>query len=96
MSVQILLHQALYDKIKVSIQLFWLGNVENYPKKIGVRGWRKIARDRDTWKLILNKAKVLHGLQNQWRRGDTIVLVLWLGSICRMMKLSEIWQVKKL
>jgi hypothetical protein len=25
-----------------------------------VRGWRKIARDRDAWKLILKEAKVLH------------------------------------
>jgi hypothetical protein len=29
--------------------------------KMGVRGCRKINRDRDAWKLILKEAKVLHG-----------------------------------
>jgi hypothetical protein len=38
-----------------------LGDVENDLNKMGVRGWRKIARDRDAWKLILKEAKVLHG-----------------------------------
>jgi hypothetical protein len=33
--------------------------------KMGVTWWRKIARDRDAWKLILNKDKVLHGLYSQ-------------------------------
>jgi hypothetical protein len=28
---------------------------------MGVRGWRKIARDRDDWKLILKEVRVLHG-----------------------------------
>jgi hypothetical protein len=28
---------------------------------MGVRGWRKIAKDRDAWKLILKEAKVLSG-----------------------------------
>jgi hypothetical protein len=38
--------------------------------KMGVRGWRKIARDRDAWKLILKEAKVLHGPCIQWTRGE--------------------------
>jgi hypothetical protein len=29
---------------------------------MSVRGWRKIAKDRDAWKLILKEARVLHGL----------------------------------
>ena len=45
----------------------WLNSVENDVKKIGVRGWRKIAKDRDAWKLILRKARVLHGPQSQWK-----------------------------
>jgi len=40
----------------------WLDDVENYLKKIGVRSWRKIARDRDVWELILKEARYLHGL----------------------------------
>jgi hypothetical protein len=40
----------------------WLENVENGLKKIGVRSWRKIAKDRDVWKLILKETRVLHGL----------------------------------
>ena len=40
----------------------WLDNVENDLKKTGVRSWRKMAKDRDVWKLILKEARVLHGL----------------------------------
>jgi len=38
-----------------------LDDVENNLKKVGVTGWRKRARDRDAWKLILKEAKVLPG-----------------------------------
>jgi hypothetical protein len=38
-----------------------LNDVENDLNKIGVRGCRKIARDRDIWKLILKEVRVLHG-----------------------------------
>jgi hypothetical protein len=33
----------------------WLESVENDLKKTGVRSRRKIARDRDAWKLILKR-----------------------------------------
>jgi hypothetical protein len=33
--------------------------VENDSEETGVRGWRKIAGDRDAWKLILKEAQVL-------------------------------------
>jgi hypothetical protein len=36
-------------------------DAENYVKKMGVRGWRKTARDTDVWKLTLKEARVLHG-----------------------------------
>ena len=39
----------------------WLNDIENDLKKIGVRGWRKIPRDRDAWELILKEAKGLRG-----------------------------------
>jgi hypothetical protein len=45
----------------------YLDDVENVLKEIGVRGWRKIARDSGAWKLILKEAKVLHGAKSQWR-----------------------------
>jgi hypothetical protein len=45
-----------------------LDDVENDAKKISVRGWRKMDRNRDAWKLILKEAKVLHGPRSQWRR----------------------------
>jgi hypothetical protein len=35
-------------------------------RKGGFKGWRKIARDRDSWKLILKEAKVMHGPYSQW------------------------------
>ena len=53
------------DKIR------WLKDVENDLKKIGVR--RKIASDRDTWKLILQEISVLPGPYSQSRE---IVLLL--------------------
>jgi len=36
-------------------------DVKNDLKKMGVRGWWKISRYRDAWKLILEDAKFLHG-----------------------------------
>jgi len=43
-------------------------DVENYVKKIGVRGWRKIVSDRFTWKFIVKEAKVLYRRYSQCRR----------------------------
>jgi hypothetical protein len=43
----------------------WLEGVENDVKKLGVRGWRKIVKDGDAWKLIQKDARFLRG---QWRR----------------------------
>jgi hypothetical protein len=37
-----------------------LDDVENDLKSVGVRDWRKVARDRDAWKLILKEAMVPH------------------------------------
>jgi len=34
-----------------------LGDIENDLKKMGVRGCRKIANDKDAWKLTLKEAK---------------------------------------
>jgi hypothetical protein len=39
----------------------WLDDAANYLKTMGVTGWRKIAKDRDAWKLILKEACILHG-----------------------------------
>jgi hypothetical protein len=35
-----------------------LDDTENDMKKMGVTGWRKTAKDRDSWKLILKETKV--------------------------------------
>jgi hypothetical protein len=43
----------------------WLDDIENYLKKGGVRGGRKIGRDRNNWKLILREARDLHGTYRQ-------------------------------
>jgi len=40
----------------------WLCDGENDLKKMGVRGWRKIAGNRDAWKLILKETRALYGL----------------------------------
>lgn len=39
----------------------WLDDAKNNVKKVGVTGWRKRARDRVAWKLVLKEAKVLLG-----------------------------------
>jgi hypothetical protein len=39
-----------------------LDEAENDLKIMGVRGWRKRAKGRDAWKLIMEEARVLHGL----------------------------------
>jgi len=38
----------------------WLDDVENDLKKMDVRGWRKIARNRDASKLTLKEARIVH------------------------------------
>jgi hypothetical protein len=43
----------------------WLDDVENYLKKMGVRGYRNIVGYRNAWKLIPKEATVLHGPHSQ-------------------------------
>ena len=38
----------------------WLEDVKNELKKMGARGWRKIPKDREAWKLMSKDARVLH------------------------------------
>jgi len=38
-----------------------LDDVETDLKEMDVRGWTKVTRDRDAWKLILKEAMVPHG-----------------------------------
>jgi len=44
-----------------------MNDFENELKKMRVRSWRKLARDRAAWKLVL-KVKALQGSWSQWRR----------------------------
>jgi hypothetical protein len=46
----------------------WFDDVETGLKKMGVRSWRKIAKDRDVWKLIMKEASAQHGPYSQYRR----------------------------
>jgi len=39
-----------------------LDDIENDLKEMDVRGWRKVARDRDAWKLILKETMALRVL----------------------------------
>jgi hypothetical protein len=34
-------------------------------KKKGFRGWRKMARDKEAWHVILREARVLRGLEEK-------------------------------
>ena len=40
----------------------WLDDAENDLKKMDVRSWREIVRNRDAWKLSLKEARMLHGI----------------------------------
>jgi hypothetical protein len=40
----------------------YLDDVEDDLKQLGVRGWRRKARDREKWEKILKEAKALQGL----------------------------------
>jgi hypothetical protein len=44
---------------------------ENDLKEMGIRGWRKTAKESDARKLFLKEAKVLRGLRSQCRRRST-------------------------
>ena len=48
----------------------WLDDGENEIKKMGFRGWRKMVRDLEAWKLMLQQARVLYEQRNQWRRKE--------------------------
>jgi nicotinamide riboside kinase len=50
----------------------WLDDTENDLKKMCVTDWRKTARGRDTWKLILKEAKVSHGPYSQCSRSKVV------------------------
>jgi hypothetical protein len=50
----------------------WSDDTENDLKKMGVKGWRKTARDRNAWKLILKEAKVSHGPYSQRSRSKVM------------------------
>lgn len=43
---------------------------------MGVRGWRKTARDMGAWKVILNVARVLHIPYSQRRKTGAVLDVL--------------------
>jgi hypothetical protein len=40
----------------------WLDDVENDLKKMDVRSWRKIDRNRDALKQTMKEARILHGM----------------------------------
>jgi hypothetical protein len=62
-NVKKLLENILEGKISVrKRRKSWLCDVENVLRKSVFRVWRKIARDRGAWKLILEETQVLHGL----------------------------------
>jgi hypothetical protein len=39
---------------------------------MGVRGWRKIARDRGIWELILKEVRGIHGTYRNWRKNTSV------------------------
>jgi len=61
-------------KVRWKARKKWLGYGENDLKKMGVRGCRKIAGNRDAWKLILKETRALYGLYRQWSRRSRNVL----------------------
>ena len=43
-------------------KLRWLDEVEEDPRTLGIRGWRRRALDRDRWKEVLTAARAQNGL----------------------------------
>ena len=71
---------------RTNFDLYLSEDVENY-LKMGVRGWRKMAKDGDAWKLMLD-TRVLHGPYSQyrerkretnrlWNRKESVITVTW-------------------
>jgi len=54
--------QKIKKKVRWKARKKWLGDGENDLKKMGVRGWRKIAGKRDALKLILKETRTLYRL----------------------------------
>jgi hypothetical protein len=40
----------------------WLDDLEEDLRKLGVKGWRRKAEDREEWRHVAKKAEVLQGL----------------------------------
>jgi hypothetical protein len=51
------------------------GDFENYLKKMGIRSWIKVAKDRDAWKFILKEARVLHGPKSRSRERERELVI---------------------
>jgi hypothetical protein len=49
------------EKVRWKAKKEMMYDVENDLKEMDVRGWIKVARDRDAWKLIVKEAIVTHG-----------------------------------
>ena len=40
----------------------WIEDVEENIQRVGIRGWRKLCKERMEWKRIIEKAKIHSGL----------------------------------
>jgi hypothetical protein len=47
---------------KVNGFLWWVDDVEEDLRKMGVRGWRRKVKEKNEWADVIKEAKVLQGL----------------------------------
>jgi hypothetical protein len=50
----------------------WLDDVESDLKKMEVKGWKEKMRDREQWRLVVEKPRLTQGCGADWQAGMSL------------------------